>query len=548
MQKKCRQKLCHEERYLIGDNCVLGSETDSKFCRIYLFLIKLVPSNPTSQEDFTEDMIEQEKFQNDLYNAVTYTVLEAAPPTFIMIQDFRVYKKSDNLSVEYLVVQMLVDINWFQPDMLSDIENIFSRAMFPLLSLIDFYPTLFMYELDSFDFDGTIHDPSYYGLTTDPLKHVTLKITSHQVNSQLCRSNCNKLNKCSYLKLKSKEIPVKRENCRLSIEINQTSFMYSKWQYKMSGNYIYLCLADYNKIYDALLINPSISKKDSSRDSEKEDTMYMVHPKDILSLICVCCSVIGLLITLFTYIVFPELRSQSAINNMILCVCLLLAQLMYQFGAGQKTLSSLACALIGALCHFLWLSVMFAMNSCTMQMYTVFKSLRKLPPGINWKHTIRNCVYVFLSALLLVLVNTAMSLALSNGVDSGYGGSICYLSSQALHVITFVIPSATTIIINIVLFALVVIRIKDSYIKSANLKQERNYLGIYARLSTVTGFTWIFGYLHVLLESDLFEYLFIIFNASQGVLIMIAFVLNKRVRSLYCKRESYEEEAPNRQP
>ena len=519
-----------------------SSETVSTSCRIYLFLIKFIPFNPWIPDNFTEDMLGQENLQREIRDSITDIILDAAPATYITIQEFKMYKKSDSFLVEYLMIQILVDINWFHPDMLSKIQNVFANAAFPLLPLIHFYGKLFMYELGAFDFNGMVQEPSFYGLTTDPLQPVTLKITSHYVNLHHCHSNCNKLNKCSYLKIQTKEFPVKTEKCHLSIDINETTFIYSKWQYKISENDIYLCLTDYNEIYDALLINPSMSEQDSSRVSEK------VHPKDSLALFCVCCSIIGLLITLFTYIVFPELHSQSAINNMILCVCLLLAQAMYQFGAGQNMLPRWACALIGALCHFLWLSVMFAMNVCVVQMYNVFKSLRKLPPGINWKHTIRNCVYVFLSALLLVLINIAVSLSLSNGEDSGYGGSICYLSSQALHIITFIIPSAATIIVNIILFAIVVIRIKSAYIKSANLKQERNYFGIYARLSTVTGLTWIFGYLHVLLESELFEYFFVILNAGQGVLIMIAFVLNKRVRSLYCKKESYKEGAQNRQP
>ena len=56
----------------------------------------------------------------------------------------------------------------------------------------------------------------------------------------------------------------------------------------------------------------------------------------------------------------------------------------------------------------------------------------------------------------------------------------------------------------------------------------------YARLSTLIGVTWIFGFINLLIRHDILEYLFIVLNASQGVFIMIAFVLNKRVCSLCC--------------
>ncbi|MEW8545704.1 MAG: 7 transmembrane receptor [Candidatus Thiodiazotropha sp.] len=175
------------------------------------------------------------------------------------------------------------------------------------------------------------------------------------------------------------------------------------------------------------------------------------------------------------------------------------------------------------------------MNICAIEMYLVFKKLTKLPPRFEMAHTLPNLTYVFCLSIFFVIINVVLSFILSKGQEVGYGGTLCYLSSPVLQTITFVIPSAAAVVSNIVLFALVVINISAASIGSANLNQERNYLGIYTRLSSILGLTWIFGFLQLLIGNDILDYMFIVLNASQGVFIMMAFVMNKRTLTLYCK-------------
>ena len=79
-------------------------------------------------------------------------------------------------------------------------------------------------------------------------------------------------------------------------------------------------------------------------------------------------------------------------------------------------------------------------------------------------------------------------------------------------------------------------KVNKTSIKSADLHQERHYLEIYAQLSTLTGFTWLAGFLLILIQSEVLEYIFILLNASQGIFIMIAFSFNRRLWKTCCKR------------
>ncbi|CAG5130031.1 unnamed protein product [Candidula unifasciata] len=64
---------------------------------------------------------------------------------------------------------------------------------------------------------------------------------------------------------------------------------------------------------------------------------------------------------------------------------------------------------------------------------------------------------------------------------------------------------------------------------SVHKRTDTSEVMLYVRMSTVMGFTWIFG----LSSSILSSILFTILNTSQGFLIFIAFVCNRRVLGLY---------------
>ena len=343
----------------------------------------------------------------------------------------------------------------------------------------------------------------------------------------------NKLYVCPFIKLNANEIPSEIENGFLVIR-KRTTYgaivkTFSKWEYDYNDGTIYVCLRDFQAVYNTLTMstfNMNISASES----------LPLHPKHILSLVCICLSIGSLLVTIITYCTCSVLQSQPGINNLILCVFLLLAQTVYQFGVGQTTLPDVTCSMIGMVCHFMWLSVMFSMNMCCIRMFLIFKRHAKISARFKLKQTVINITYVICASTLFVVVNMVVSVVTSHGTDIGYGGQVCYFSSNVMQTLTFVVPSAVTLIVNIVLFAYVVYRIRKVGVSTARVNKERNYLSVYIRLSTLTGLTWIFGFLQIFLNTEALEYLFIIFNAGQGVFIMIAFMFNKRTMSLLCAK------------
>ena len=519
----CRDILCYEDRYLDAQLCHPVPDMLNDIC--YKLYIKLTGTSHPVRTD-THHL-----------NLLTSVLINTLSIKYSSAEVLQIYEKiatlESNYTLEYLVVEILLKIrNTTTGDARDDLVNLFDE------STIQVGETVYASKLGFYskigDVEPSLYVADHYNKPADILRPVNMnRIQSGTQNELTCTQNdtlsFNKVQVCAFVQISVNELSMRIIHDFLLIEEAMNKKTFSKWEYERDGDSINICLRDFQSIYGSLPFKktPTLTPID--------DYSY-IHPKRILSFVCVCVSVACLLVTIVIYLLYKDLQSQPGMNNIILCVCLLLAQTTYQFGAGQRSLSDWACSLIGAFCHFFWLCVMFAMNACSVKMFLIFKTGIKLSPQFKCMHTLKHIMYVMVPSLAFVAVNVAVSLIRSNGKESGYGGNLCYLSSRLMHAITFMIPTGVTISVNIILFIYVVRKIHISNIASKQMNVERNYFGVYVRLSTLTGLTWTFAFILLLIKSDIIEYLFIIFNAGQGVFIMVAFVLNKRIFS-HCFKE-----------
>ncbi|XP_052271654.1 adhesion G protein-coupled receptor L1-like [Dreissena polymorpha] len=246
-------------------------------------------------------------------------------------------------------------------------------------------------------------------------------------------------------------------------------------------------------------------------------------------------SVTCLLITLVTYFLFNELRTQPDINNLGQVISLIITQVLFQFGKEQHAyVPSSACALIGALRHFFWLLVIFPMNVCCWHM---FRPLTNMPAkSFKQSYVLKTCVYTVyavVGSLLFEAINIIVTVVYTENADVGYGDGSCYISMRVMVGYTFALPVFLIILANHVMFCIVVFKMKRNSTVQNSAESKRNYLKIFAKLSTLTGLSWIFGFIYTYTEIPVFVYLFIILSNGQGVFIFISFVGSKRVLNLY---------------
>lgn len=251
----------------------------------------------------------------------------------------------------------------------------------------------------------------------------------------------------------------------------------------------------------------------------------------LVSLICTCISLLCLILTLVSYSLFEELRTQPGVNNMALVICLIIAQALFQFGANQASSVVLwACEAIGVLIHFFWLMVLFWMNICCIHMCRVFAMGKiTVTARLSTKSTVIYIVYTVASSVSFVLINVLVSLCHSDFQNIGYGGKLCYITDYKMTGYVFALPVGCVVVFNLAIFVLVVIKIWRTPAVKSDTKHSRNLFAVYAKLSSLTGITWIFGFIYFFAEVVVLEYIFILLNATQGVFIFVSFVCNRRV-------------------
>ncbi|XP_052088553.1 probable G-protein coupled receptor Mth-like 1 [Mytilus californianus] len=181
----------------------------------------------------------------------------------------------------------------------------------------------------------------------------------------------------------------------------------------------------------------------------------------------------------------------------------------------------------------------FWMHICTVHMFRVFFSMKMKPTVKQSKRVI--VVYSLYAAIipgLLVASNITYYLASDQNKQTtgylGYGGYKCYITLTNMVLITFAIPIGILLVSNIVLFCLVIYKLENLPEVNSNNGKGRNMFIIYAKLTCLTGITWIFGFIYEWIRISALSYTFILLNASQGLFIFLSFCCNNRVRSMIC--------------
>lgn len=273
--------------------------------------------------------------------------------------------------------------------------------------------------------------------------------------------------------------------------------------------------------------------RDVRKHIENINNANAYTPQAIVSVVCNSLSIFGLLVTIMTYIIFEDLRSIPGKNNLMLSVHLLIAQCLYQFGIGETSAPKL-CIVLGMCIHLFWLTAILWMNACTLHMFRTFvtgqsyRSMRAIDPQVCGY-----ALYCYGIAISMVAINIGVSMYRSDGNDIGYGGQMCYISNAAMVGWVFALPVGVIIILNMSFFLAVVYQISASTMRRRGKSTDRANTIIYMKLSSLTGVTWVFGFLYIWTDFVPLEYIFIVLNAGQGVFIFISFICTQRITKLY---------------
>ncbi|XP_070188693.1 G-protein coupled receptor Mth2-like [Littorina saxatilis] len=257
-----------------------------------------------------------------------------------------------------------------------------------------------------------------------------------------------------------------------------------------------------------------------------------------------------LLLTLAVYCLLPSLRTQPGLNTMCTCTALLLAQLSLLVAVhAQGTISRPWCQVLGAVVHAAWLQVFCWTSICSVHMFRAF-SAKTYGHG-SLSSTSRRCSWqtacnIGISVLVPVFITGVVALArfvTTNGRNVGYSAVSCYLESTVLVGVSMVLPASLLQLFNLTLFVLTVRRIHEVMRlnpRSEDQQESQRHVHVCARLSLLTGITWLIAFVAEGLNVDWLQFVSILANGGQGVMILLSYAATRRIVAMVAVKVGWE--------
>ena len=259
----------------------------------------------------------------------------------------------------------------------------------------------------------------------------------------------------------------------------------------------------------------------------------------VLTYVGCSLSVIGSAIVLLTYTLFKELRTLPGkilmnVSATILANCLFLTIGVPVASAVEK---DGLCEAAAIFLHWLVLSQFFWMSVMSFDLLRLMYRSAKYRPIEKGATANKIFSFYFSIGWGIPLIITAISVILNYTTSAiGYGvDGFCWISDILSFFIVFLIPIILTLLLNTVAFIILLVLLFRASRIQARLKKHKNtsYLRVSICIFSVTGLTWIFGFVAILADNNWAWYVFIILTSTQGLIICVAFVCTKKVGHLY---------------
>eukprot|EP00058_Branchiostoma_floridae_P012504 XP_002597992.1 hypothetical protein BRAFLDRAFT_79777 [Branchiostoma floridae] len=180
------------------------------------------------------------------------------------------------------------------------------------------------------------------------------------------------------------------------------------------------------------------------------------------------------------------------------------------------------CAVFAILLHYFLLTIFTSVNALAIDIFLTFGD------GLERAKLYQYRLYTCLVPVPVVVVT--MIVEFGSSVRVGYGEN-CWIGNPVASLVAFGIPVLCALLVNTVLvtFALLAIRKSFKIANAALSRSESSKAWVYIRISFLMGFTWILGFIYPYTNSRVIEYIFIVLNASQGLLLALILTITSEV-------------------
>ena len=259
-------------------------------------------------------------------------------------------------------------------------------------------------------------------------------------------------------------------------------------------------------------------------------------------------SITSLTILVVVYSMFSPLRNLPDKNLMLFSAILALAQTSWLV---QNEIASEwpgLCPAINVVMQFLFLTLFSCSLSISLHSFLTFNALSKgklrkrSNGGLFLKYSILALGLPFFFVMGCLILDT------NNVVLFHYGKSDnhCWFSSTSALYIGFWCPAFFLLLCNVALFFATFKVIRKCTKASQKLAEQsgganRKHFGIYVRMSTLVGFTWLAAVFNIFCPHVIaFQYIFVFVNGFQGLYLAIAFLSTANVKKIVLGRKEID--------
>eukprot|EP00058_Branchiostoma_floridae_P002766 XP_002588254.1 hypothetical protein BRAFLDRAFT_124705 [Branchiostoma floridae] len=181
-----------------------------------------------------------------------------------------------------------------------------------------------------------------------------------------------------------------------------------------------------------------------------------------------------------------------------------------------------ACAAFAIILHYFLLTAFTSMNALAMDLFLTFRD------ALERAKLYKYLLYTWLMPVPIVIVTVIVEFGSS--VSVGYGEN-CWIGNPVANLLAFGVPVFSAILVNAVLATFVLLAIRKSFEIADKAKSRSNSskAWVYLRICFLTGFTWLLGFIYPYVNSRAVEYIFIVLNASHGLLLALILTITSKV-------------------
>ena len=329
---------------------------------------------------------------------------------------------------------------------------------------------------------------------------------------------------CTLVKMEPTEYEIRNDT---KLIVQSSGRVYENWEYYQLEKGLFICQYP---------VQPCES------DCETSVAFQSDIIEGYVTLILLVISLTALAFNFFIYVCFPQLRNTPGKILMCLIVSLFLAQLFFLVSPhleGDRTV----CMVSAIIVHFFYMAAFCWMNVIALDLWITFSN-QFITAGSN--ETSKRFIYFSLYAWVVPSIIVTFSVIIDNvNIDSDlknfkpkYGDGACWMTSRNGVLLLFAGPLALFKIFDIIAFVNTARHIYKAK-KHGSVARQSNDSCIFwinLKLSLVMGLTWVFAFVANFANETFIWYLFIVFNALQGVFIAVTFIFTRKVIRLISEK------------